>query len=280
MAFSLAACGVEFLEGESRSCEGAVPEPVAAAFARSCASGGCHGGAAPAAGLSLSGSALSLLAQRGSTQSELPLVVFGDVDKSYLALKMRNGGLPAGVVVAGLPMPPGNENSAVAADKATILEWIEQGDASAKCERDADATSTNSLDTSTADSTTDTSQACNGSQRPLVGEIWSAANDIAPIMRARCSGSACHADGGTIAPILDAPGMSLRDALVNVPSASGASAAYVVPGDAARSYLWRKLTNTHASISGGGGLSMPLGQPLCAEEAAMIYGWIVSGAAP
>ncbi len=87
---------------------------------------------------------------------------------------------------------------------------------------------------------------------------------------ASCSN--CH---GTAAPqgslVLQ---QDAHRALVGVPSVQWPDQVRVVPGDAAASLLWRKLTGAQAPH----GLAMPMGLPLDERLAALVKAWIEAGA--
>jgi len=116
------ACGVEPIEEEN----GQIPKEVQMAFDRSCASVGCHasGGQKPFLD---SGNSSRIIG--GSSQgSDLKLVVLGDVEKSYLALKMLAPDmLPQGAMIQGGSMPP-SKMGHTEADVKAILDWIESGE--------------------------------------------------------------------------------------------------------------------------------------------------------
>lgn len=99
--------------------EARIPTDVQAAFDRSCAFAGCHDAASQQGGLDLSAAAAPAIIGGASTQSDLPLVVLGDVQGSYLALKL----LPN--PPAGGQMPLGIEPGV---DNAIILGWIAGAD--------------------------------------------------------------------------------------------------------------------------------------------------------
>lgn len=97
--------------------------------------------------------------------------------------------------------------------------------------------------------------------------------DVVPILNAHCV--ACHLTGqeqGGIA--LHA--RAARANLVGVASEQS-QLLRVEPGDAARSYLFHKLKNTHLD-AGGAGEPMPMGNSLSAAQIAVITRWIEQGA--
>jgi len=111
--------------------------------------------------------------------------------------------------------------------------------------------------------------------------------DIAPIFSARCAGGCHAAPDGTC---LDAPvaGLSLcpteaRAALVDVPSRQLSDIALVVPYNAGRSYLIRKIV---PATPGGGPVPGTFGQreppdaPLPDDQIRAISDWIDGGALP
>lgn len=90
-------------------------------FDQSCASGGCHGGANPAAELDLSAGAVADNLRRASVQNpEQQLVEPGNPTNSYLMTKLTDNG------VAGVQMPKGGEPL----DETSIgiiRQWISEG---------------------------------------------------------------------------------------------------------------------------------------------------------
>ena len=263
MCTMLAGCGVEFLDDDSQTGDAAIPSAVQGAFNRSCAYGGCHASASLAGGLALDqGSSPAILSARSSTGERM--VVLGDVNASYLALKMMAPDLPAGVTISGGPMPP-SQNQQVRNDIATILAWIDGTDSTAT-----------TTDTATTDTTADGS--CITSAKTAGDASISYAQDVEPIFLARCSGAVCHADGGVLPPMLD-KGLGYSS-LVGQPVKTGADGNYISAGDAELSYAWRKITNSHLEVRGGSGAVMPVGKALCGDELTTVYRWIVSGAKP
>lgn len=135
----------------------------------------------------------------------------------------------------------------------------------------SDATS----EVATSDATTDTttSSATTSSDGPsFAGTVW-------PILQPVCSchtqmtpGPATGLDMGTTAE-------SAYTALVDAPSPTVPGFVQVDPGSPDTSYLYLKLTNTHASV-GGVGLKMPPGGMLSAGDLAAVEAWIAGGAAP
>lgn len=93
-----------------------IPDEVQRAFDDSCATAGCHDAASRQGGLDLSATAAPTIIGGASTQSELPLVELGNVEGSYLALKL----LPE--PPAGVRMPVGGDVEGI--DNAIILGWI------------------------------------------------------------------------------------------------------------------------------------------------------------
>src|SRR6476659_7869653 len=88
--------------------------------------------------------------------------------------------------------------------------------------------------------------------------------DIQPVFRERCV--ECHG------PAQQMKGLRLdrrRDAL---PNRVGANGARIVPGDSARSLLFKRLTGTQA------GAQMPPAGPLAGSKIQLIQAWIDQGA--
>lgn len=108
--------------GTDGGSDATVPQWVQAAFDRSCAVAGCHGsgGLPPSLALGESDAIIGGLASNG----EMPLVELGNLDGSYLALKLLPAALhPDGAEVSGSQMPPAPTDDSDQ-DVATILGWI------------------------------------------------------------------------------------------------------------------------------------------------------------
>ncbi len=110
---------------------------------------------------------------------------------------------------------------------------------------------------------------------------------ILPIFAARCAGGGCHRPDPDDGSCLEAPaqGLSLCDrdawsALVNTDATELAGMKRVLPGDAARSYLMRKLVTGPS----GGPVPTAVGQreppdaPLADDDLRAISDWIDGGA--
>ena len=108
--------------------------------------------------------------------------------------------------------------------------------------------------------------------------------DIQPLFTTRCFGSTCHniaAPGGTLNLSPDGATDPYEELTTRSHALSGMP--YVTPGDPSRSYMWRKLDNTHTEDdleNVGGGSRMPIGAPLDDNSMALIEAWIVTGAMP
>jgi hypothetical protein len=99
------------------------------------------------------------------------------------------------------------------------------------------------------------------------------ARDIQPVLDANCV--ACHQTAGASGGLNLEEGIAYRS-IVARKRADG-DQVYVIPGDAAASYLLRKLRGTHAQI-GGTGEQMPPTGPLDSATVATIQRWIEAGA--
>lgn len=97
--------------------EGVIPPRVQLAFDVNCALSGCHDTSTAKAGLSLVDGESGAIIGGSSSQSELPLVELGNVDGSYLALKVL--GDPS-IVMDEMPQGGGG----VPDDLAVIVAWI------------------------------------------------------------------------------------------------------------------------------------------------------------
>ncbi len=101
-----------------------IPDAVQRAFEASCMHEGCHDTAA-AGGLSLAAEDSQAIVGGPSTQSELPLVVVGDLAGSYMAIKLLpDGQLPPGAVRHEDRMPADGIDGDDVEHVNTILAWI------------------------------------------------------------------------------------------------------------------------------------------------------------
>lgn len=108
------------------------------------------------------------------------------------------------------------------------------------------------------------------------------------IFTRNCAFSGCHGDDNPAQGTNEAKGISVvmnlsegraHAALVDVDSEEVPSMKRVVPGDPESSYLWYKVTNTHAEV-GGVGTRMPPELLLAETDQAIIRAWIEGGARP
>ncbi len=240
-------CGLEEVGGDGGG--DMIPPAVQQAFDESCAtSAGCHASGSSLVVLSAPESSAILTAASASGGG--PLVTLGDVDNSYIAQKILGGSS-----VIGGPMPPAKQSANDDVNLAIIVGWIAGvplegngggggGGGDAQCYISAPIPAAPSF-----------------------------ASDIWPILENRCGTTACHQVSAPLMP--DAAGAYAN--LVSMPAAA-AEASYVEPSDPNASYLWHKLMGTPASIPGGGGSLMPIGDELCAAEFQAIYAWIVADA--
>jgi hypothetical protein len=114
----LAGCSqLEKVDDDSGSAR--IPTAVQRAFDESCAIGACHDSASRQAGLDLSATASPGIIGGMSTQSTLPLVELGDVQGSYLALKLLPNP-PTGTPMPPVDVPGVDDETNV----AIILGWI------------------------------------------------------------------------------------------------------------------------------------------------------------
>lgn len=93
-----------------------IPDEVQRAFDESCATAGCHDANTQQAGLNLSAGASASVIDGSASQASLPLVELGNVEGSYLAIKILEPMPPTGE-----RMPPGREPGA---NEAIIIGWI------------------------------------------------------------------------------------------------------------------------------------------------------------
>jgi len=100
--------------------------------------------------------------------------------------------------------------------------------------------------------------------------------DIVPLLKSRCV--VCHLPGAEQAGLALHPKGGYAN-LVDVKSTQS-PLLRVSPGKPADSYLYRKITGTHAQV-GGSGERMPFGESsLTAEEVDRVRRWIEGGAKP
>ena len=100
--------------------------------------------------------------------------------------------------------------------------------------------------------------------------------DIAPIIATNCTDYGCHYIEGSANALTDDVAYSN---LLTEPSDDIPSMARVAPGSPEDSYLWHKINDTHLTLDGGDGLSMPLNYPLMdAASLSIIEDWILQGA--
>lgn len=100
-----------------------IPGDVQLAFDEMCLGAGCHDAASAAGGLSLEeGDSVAILTATNST-GDFPLVEIGNVNGSWLGIKMLpDERLPEGVTRVGLRMPIGRRPDHPS--NALILGWI------------------------------------------------------------------------------------------------------------------------------------------------------------
>jgi hypothetical protein len=129
---------------------------------------------------------------------------------------------------------------------------------------------------STTSTPADTSSSSDG-----LPPVVSHAEHILPIWNASCIDAACHdADSPQVGLDMASEGVYER-ICTQTHAFSGFSYIDCVGHDPTRSYLFRKLENTHldGDISGASGAGMPP-MPLPAGDIALIEAWIVGGALP
>ena len=97
-----------------------------------------------------------------------------------------------------------------------------------------------------------------------------------------CAFSTCHDAQSPSA------GLSLHDlasiaAAINTPSGQDSSVMLIAPGDAANSYIHRKMLGeniTATDVNGNTGTIMPPGGQLCAPKVEAVRAWVDGGALP
>ncbi|NVB36907.1 hypothetical protein G6O69_03635 [Pseudenhygromyxa sp. WMMC2535] len=251
LAMATVACGLEPI-GDGGD-EDPIPAAVQLAFDESCAgASGCHGEAPGSISL-LSGDSAAILDLSGATGT--PLVVFGDVEGSYLAQKIL-----ASPEITGQPMPlsPQSDNDEV--NKAVIVGWIAGVEFDSESSGDTGTEGEDSSDTGASD--------CYIESAPEMAAF----SDVWPVLEARCATAGCHAS--TFPTMADE-----ASAYANIVGIDSLVVAMplVDPDTPDNSYLWHKLAGTHALV-GGSGSPMPLGGSLCVSELQTIYNWILGGA--
>lgn len=153
LALTAAACNDLEKIDEGTSSGDAIPEAVQLAFDETCALSSCHDSAA-AGGLDLSAAASPSIIGGPST-SPLPMVDPGNVDGSYLAVKMLESP-PDGVTRTGARMPIGGDFDDP--NNLVILGWIATLDPSAGA--DGGTTTGETSDDSSGGTTGEMLQAC------------------------------------------------------------------------------------------------------------------------
>lgn len=156
---------LEKLDGDSGGNAG-IPTEVQRAFDESCAIGNCHDAATRQGGLDLSATGAPSIIGGASSQSDLPLVELGNVQGSYLALKMLPSPPSGSTMPVGVPPDADNPTNV-----AIILGWI------AGATLPGGATAGDSTSDTPAESTSDTTPAetTTGSDVKLCGLA-----DVAP----------------------------------------------------------------------------------------------------
>ncbi|MEZ4449494.1 MAG: hypothetical protein R3B09_08440 [Nannocystaceae bacterium] len=263
LGLSLAGCGGVDPIGDSGGSNGSdVPPAVVAAFAASCAIGGCHDAGTRQAGLSLAAADLGSIIGAPASGSTLPLVEIGNPLGSYIAVKMLPDDILSeyNLMRSGARMP--STGMYTDPNNATILAWI------AGAEFEGGGT-TGDTDTDT-DTGTDSDTTTDG-MVTFGDEIWK-------ILQPKCS---CHTSppndplngGYSFGSMSDAA----YAAIVGAPSMDVPAMNYVTAGDPANSYLLHKMKGTHLDVGGAGAL-MPLGSSMPIAEAQTIEDWIAAGA--
>lgn len=128
--------GLEKINEGNGPSGGGIPEDVQRAFDETCATPACHDSATASAGLDLSAAAAPSIIG-GMSSSPLPMVDPGNVNGSYLAVKMLET-LPEGTTRTGARMPIGGDFDNV--NNLIILGWIATANANAGGEGGATTT--------------------------------------------------------------------------------------------------------------------------------------------
>lgn len=261
LALATSACGgVEPIDATGGSGGDEVPAEVAAAFAGSCALGGCHDAGTRQGGLSLEAADLPSIIGAPSSGSPLPLVVIGDVQGSYIAVKMLPDDVLStfGLERTGARMPTTQDFTNP--NNQTILAWI------AGAEFEGGGVDT---DTDTGDTDTDTDATTDG--------MVTFDADIFPILMAKCSCHVAAASGGNGMFSFTGDATMAYDILVDKPSLAVPTMNFITTGDPDQSYFLHKMKGTQLDVGGAGSL-MPLGQTMPIPETQTIEDWILAGA--
>jgi hypothetical protein len=242
-----AVSGCQGLEELAQGDDDGIPAPVQAAFDESCNGGGCHDASSRAGGLSLASADSPGILE--SSSNGHPMVEIGDVEGSYLAMKILGSpGIAGSQMPARAPIPEDEANLSV------IIAWVAgipigEGDDTPAQACVAPETIPNTIDYDL---------------------------HIAPIFEAHCAGSSCHEDSeATGFQIID---VDPTEALIGVVAVDheDQEVVFVQPGEPSESYLWHRLLGT-GDLVGGGSRRMPAGaDALCADEMEIIYRWIVA----
>jgi hypothetical protein len=257
LSLTFGGCGdLAPLDGSGETGGSSVPAEVEAAFAGSCATPGCHDSASRAGGLSLDAADLGSLIGKPAMNSDLPLVEIGNIQGSYLAIKM----LPDDVISAyGLTRNGGRMPTTqdfTNPNNATILAWI-AGAEFPDDGGDTDGTGSTGSTGSTGDGVL-----------TFDGDVW-------PIFSVSCSCHFAAADPGANGD-LSFPEADAYANLVGVASPSVPGLNLIEPNEPENSYLFQKLNNTQGEV-GGSGTQMPPGG-LSDAQIQLIEDWILAGA--
>jgi len=273
LALPLGGCGeLSAIDGTDGTGGSSIPAEVEAAFVDSCATPGCHDATSRAGQLSLAAADLESLVGKPSTGSSLPQVEIGNIQGSYLAIKMLPDDVlnTNGLERSGGRMPPTGDFTNP--DNATILAWI----AGAEFPDDGGTGGTGSTgSTSETDGTGSTDGTDGTDSTGSTGDGMLTFDDVWPIL----SLCGCHI-GGT--PDLATNGnltftdMDAYAKLVGAPSPSLPELNLIEPSEPENSYLMHKLKDTQADV-GGAGTQMPLGG-LDPADIQLIEDWILAGA--
>lgn len=237
---------------------GGIPTVVRDAFTASCGKAGCHGETGPT-NPPLAGAKLDdILTGQGAGG---PYVTLGDTANSYLAIKMLpDATLNAlGITRSGLRMPL--DGDFTNPNLQIILAWMAGADFG---------------DGGGGGGTTGGGTDGTGGSTGGVDPAAPVFTNVQKIFDGKCF---CH----NAAPDMALNGnLSLQDgmAYANIVGVKSPTVAInlVEPGDPAQSYLYLKLDGTYDTIPGSGGMKMPQGGMLSADELALIEAWITMDA--
>lgn len=234
---SVVGCGVERI-GDATTGSPGVPPEVQAVLDESCS---CHTQSNQTPVLDPEGSYIG-------TQVLIP----GDLENSQIAAQIRMGLMP----------PPGSP-PLTEEGRLILFGWIAQLGLDTGGEAPTGTTGSGSSSTGAEDSSTSLGSST-GTSDPYEAFV-----PVLEVLRARCSGTGCHRDGGANPPVME-DDVAYDNLLGEVATMSGV--AYVEPNDPSASYVVTRLTDPVSPMPPVAATA------LTQEQIDTIIGWIEAGA--